>query len=89
MPRRIYTYEPGRGWEIWNLIARSACSFRRRASLAWWAIVMSVVLKGEDCRPKRSLGRLDARMGHVTSPPPEYNFETLPEVREPPPISGI
>src|SRR5208337_1593445 len=20
MPRRIYTYEPGRGWEIWNLI---------------------------------------------------------------------
>src|SRR5437763_6617240 len=21
MPRRIYTYEPGRGWDVWNLIA--------------------------------------------------------------------
>ena len=28
MPRRIYTYEPGRGWEIWNSSSPSASSFQ-------------------------------------------------------------
>ena len=25
MPRRIYTYQPGRGWEIWNFILDHRC----------------------------------------------------------------
>ena len=28
MPRRIYTYEPGRGWEIWNLIVSVGVIFQ-------------------------------------------------------------
>ena len=28
MPRRIYTYEPGRGWEIWNLIVSIGAIFQ-------------------------------------------------------------
>src|SRR6202041_1048584 len=28
MPRRIYTYEPGRGWDVWNLIVTIGVSFR-------------------------------------------------------------
>src|SRR5271157_4937488 len=28
MPRRIYTYEPGRGWEIWNLIVTVGVFFQ-------------------------------------------------------------
>src|SRR5271168_1409046 len=28
MPRRIYTYEPGRGWEIWNLIVTVGVLFQ-------------------------------------------------------------
>ena len=28
MPRRIYTYEPGRGWEIWNLIVTIGVFFQ-------------------------------------------------------------
>ena len=30
MPRRIYTYEPGRGWEIWNLIVSIGVFFQDR-----------------------------------------------------------
>src|SRR5271157_5837052 len=28
MPRRIYTYEPGRGWDIWNLIVTIGVAFQ-------------------------------------------------------------
>ena len=31
MPRRIYTYEPGRGWDIWNFIVTIGVFFRPRA----------------------------------------------------------
>ena len=34
MPRRIYTYEAGRGWGIWNLIVSSGVSFRPSPSAA-------------------------------------------------------
>ena len=30
MPRRIYTYEPGRGWDIWNLIVTIGVAFQAR-----------------------------------------------------------
>src|SRR5437867_5215203 len=33
MPRRIYTYEPGRGWDIWNLIVTAGVVFQGAAIL--------------------------------------------------------
>jgi cytochrome c oxidase subunit 1 len=33
MPRRIYTYDSGRGWEIYNMISSIASSFRCRCAL--------------------------------------------------------
>ena len=35
MPRRIYTYAPGRGWELWNLLS----SIGRRLSGAGGALL--------------------------------------------------
>src|SRR5271154_3425451 len=41
MPRRIYTYEPGRGWELWNFIVTIGAFFQAAgilsfvANLAW------------------------------------------------------
>ena len=63
MPRRIYTYEPGRGWDIWNLIVtigvvlpgRRHPGLRRQSGL--------VVLPRRGCR-KRSVGRVDAGVVH-------------------------
>src|SRR6476661_6977150 len=35
MPRRIYTYEPGRGWEIWNLIVTLGVLFQAAGIFCW------------------------------------------------------
>ena len=35
MPRRIYTYEPGRGWEIWNLIVTIGVVFQAAGVLVF------------------------------------------------------
>ena len=35
MPRRIYTYEPGRGWDIWNLIVTIGVVFQAAGILVF------------------------------------------------------
>jgi cytochrome c oxidase subunit 1 len=40
MPRRIYTYEPGRGWDIWNLIVTAGVAFQGAAILVFVGIKM-------------------------------------------------
>ena len=43
MPRRIYTYEAGRGWEIWNLIVTVGVAFQAAGVLCLvWNIVRSL-----------------------------------------------
>ena len=63
MPRRIYTYEPGRGWEIWNLIVSIGAIFQTVAILVFRRQPDLVVLQGRG-RRQRSLGRLDAGVAH-------------------------
>ncbi len=84
MPRRIYTYPAGRGWEGLNLVASIGAIFQAAAiACLIWNIIRSL--------------RKGARAGNdpwdawtlewaTTSPPPEYNFATLPEVRSSRPL---
>ena len=78
MPRRIYTYEPGRGWENWNVIVTIGVFFQAAAVLALIVNLLWSLTKGEPA-------------GHdpwdawtlewsTNSPPPEYNFATIPTV---------
>jgi cytochrome c oxidase subunit 1 len=80
MPRRIYTYPYGRGWELWNLVASVGVVFQLVAvALFVWNVL-------------QSLGRTESeRAGDdpwnawtlewaTHSPPPEYNFEKIPVV---------
>ena len=78
MPRRIYTYAPGRGWEFWNLVATSGLLFQLPAILIFvWNVVHSAI-KGEPAGDDPwDAWTLEWA---TTSPPPEYNFETIPEV---------
>src|ERR1700754_4058748 len=84
MPRRIYTYDPGRGWEVFNLISSIGVIFQIAgiACLAWNLI--RSVRKGE----KAGDDPWDAWTLEwaTTSPPPEYNFETVPVVRSARPL---
>ena len=79
MPRRIYTYEPGRGWDVWNLIITIGVFFQIAGVLVFVGNLLWSLLKG------RSAGNdpWDAWTLEwaTSSPPPEYNFATTPTVR--------
>ena len=79
MPRRIYTYDAGRGWEIYNLISTIGVAFQGVAVLCFVINLLRSIRKGK----KAGDDPWDAWTLEwaTTSPPAEYNFETLPEVR--------
>ncbi len=47
MPRRIYTYEPGRGWEIWNLIVTIGVVFQAAGILVFAANLVWSYFRGK------------------------------------------
>jgi cytochrome c oxidase subunit I len=78
MPRRIYTYEAGRGWEMWNLIVGIGAIFQVAGILFFVYNMMWAYFRGKTA-------------GHdpwdawtlewsTTSPPPVYNFAVEPTV---------
>jgi cytochrome c oxidase subunit 1 len=78
MPRRIYTYEPGRGWEQWNLIVSLGAIIQTVAILCFVVNMIWSYFRG---RPAGN-DPWDAWTLEwaVPSPPPVYNFATIPEV---------
>src|SRR5215471_7690392 len=79
MPRRIYTYDPGRGWEIYNMISSIGAFFQVAGVGCLVANVLWSLRYGEPAGDDPwDAWTLE---WSTTSPPPEYNFETLPEVR--------
>jgi cytochrome c oxidase subunit I len=87
MPRRIYTYEPGRGWEIWNLIVTIGVVFQALGILVFVFDLLRSLAKGE---PAGS-DPWDAWTleWSASSPPPEYNFAKIPVVRSRRPLWDI
>src|SRR5712671_1193524 len=79
MPRRIYTYEPGRGWDVWNLIVTIGVFFQAAGLLVFVANLATSWLYGDDA----GNDPWDAwTLEWLTpSPPPEYNFAAIPIVK--------
>ena len=61
MPRRIYTYEPGRGWDTLNLIVTIGAFIQAVAILVFVCEPCRFLLEGSQGR-QRSVGCMDARM---------------------------
>jgi cytochrome c oxidase subunit 1 len=79
MPRRIYTYEPGRGWEIWNLIVTIGVFFQIAGVLAFVVNLLWSHWKGEPAgNDPWDAWTLE---WSTSSPPPDYNFAATPVVR--------
>ena len=79
MPRRIYTYEPGRGWEIWNLIISLGVVFQIAGILFWVVNFVWSYFKGKPAgNDPWDAWTLEWA---VSSPPPDYNFVKIPVVR--------
>jgi cytochrome c oxidase subunit 1 len=79
MPRRIYTYEPGRGWDTWNFIVTIGVFLQAAGILAFVLNMIRSYLRG---RPAGS-DPWDAWTleWSTTSPPPEYNYSSIPVVK--------
>src|SRR5262249_2984426 len=79
MPRRISPYQARRGWELWNQLSTLGALFQAAAILVFaWNAIVSLrrgAVAGNDPWDAWTLE------WSTTSPPPEYNFATLPEVR--------
>ncbi len=79
MPRRVYTYEPGRGWGIWNMIESVGVLFQ----IAGAAVFIVNMIRSYDRGQPAGSDPWDAWTleWSVSSPPPPYNFASIPRVR--------
>src|SRR5215470_4518606 len=78
MPRRIYTYEPGRGWDTLNLIVSIGAFIQGIAILVFVANLIISYWKGDIAgNDPWDAWTLE---WSVSSPPPAYNFASIPIV---------
>ncbi|MFZ0705674.1 MAG: cytochrome c oxidase subunit I [Candidatus Korobacteraceae bacterium] len=87
MPRRIYTYEANRGWEIWNLIVSVGVIIQIVAILCWVVNLVWSHYKGREAgNDPWDAWTLE---WSTTSPPPDYNFAVIPTVRSRRPLWDV
>ena len=79
MPRRIYTYEPGRGWDIWNLIVTIGVAFQAAGILVFAANLVWSYFRGN--RAGNDPWDAWTLEWSTSSPPPAYNYGKVPSVR--------
>ncbi|MCE9618872.1 MAG: cytochrome c oxidase subunit I [Planctomycetes bacterium] len=76
MPRRVYTYQPGRGFEIWNLISTIGVPFQIAAVLLLVINVVKSLKSGRVAGPDPwDAWTLE---WETASPPPSENFRKIP-----------
>ena len=79
MPRRIYTYVEGMGWELWNGVSTLGVVF---LIVGFLIFIQNMVKSWRNGEPAPG-DPWDARTleWSIPSPPPEYNFKEIPVVR--------
>ena len=84
MPRRVYTYPKGMGWETLNLVSSIGAAVFA-ASIGVFVVNMIVsLLRGE--RAAANPWGAPGLEWATTSPPPTYNFAHIPVVRDNTPL---
>jgi cytochrome c oxidase subunit 1 len=79
MPRRIFTYQPHKGWEIWNQLSTIGVFIQAPSFLIFfWNILYSLKYGPPAGDNPWQAWTLEWA---TTSPPPSYNFETIPTVQ--------
>jgi cytochrome c oxidase subunit I+III len=84
MPRRVYTYQPGLGWDVWNLVPTVGgfvLALGILVVVVGWA---HAVRRGKPAGPNP--WNADSLEWATTSPPPHYDFAQIPTVRSREPL---
>jgi cytochrome c oxidase subunit I+III len=84
MPRRVYTYLPGLGWDLWNLLSTIGAVITIVGILA---VVLNFVwsVRGGAPAGPDPWGAHDLEWA-TSSPPPHYDFLEIPTVRSTEPL---
>jgi cytochrome c oxidase subunit I len=79
MPRRIYTYPDGMGWNAWNMMETVGAFIIALSTLIF---LFNVAVSRRKGREEAGSDPWDARTleWSTSSPPPEYNFAEVPVV---------
>ena len=80
MPRRIYTYYGGMGWDFWNLVSTAGAFVLAFGLLVFVYNMYRSWGKGEAAGSDPWDGRTIE--WSIPSPPPEYNFAEIPHVED-------
>lgn len=87
MPRRIFTYEADRGWEIWNQLSTIGVLIQMPGIMFFVGNLIYSYFKGKPAgNDPWDAWTLE---WSTTSPPPDYNFEHLPEVKSRRPLWDV
>ncbi len=78
MPRRIYTFEPGLGWDLWNLLATIGAYLLAVGLLVTVGVFVHSWRRGPTAPPDPWGG--ESLEWLTTSPPRTHNFPVLPTV---------
>ena len=78
MPRRIYTYSEGMGWDLWNMVSTIGALILGAGMLLFMHNIVRSWRKGELADGDPWDGR--TLEWSIPSPPPEYNFAEIPTV---------
>ncbi|MDB4877153.1 MAG: cytochrome c oxidase, subunit [Gemmatimonadetes bacterium] len=78
MPRRVYTYDAGQGWEIFNLMSSTGAYLQALAGIIFAYNIFRSRTHGEIAG--NDPWEAPSLEWSIPSPPPDYNFETIPTV---------
>ncbi len=84
MPRRIYTYEEGLGWDSWNLVATIG-SYGLAFGILLFVINVVRALRAPRHAPADPWDGATLEWA-TASPPPAHNFDVIPDVRDRDPL---
>jgi cytochrome c oxidase subunit I len=80
MPRRVFTFLPGQGWETGNLISTIGAFFMAAGTIVLLINIVMTTVKGKKAEADAwGVGR--TLEWAISSPAPEYNFAQTPLVR--------